>query len=475
MSDLKRSLNLFDTVMLVSGSMIGSGIFIVSADMMRLLGSPFWVLFCWILSGVITLLAALSYGELAGMMPDAGGQFIYIRRAFGKLSSFLYGWTVFTVIQTGVIAAVAVAFARFTGVLFPFFDEKHILFYLGKLPISSTQILAVLSICFLSYLNSLGLSKGQFIQRLFTSAKLLSLFGLILLGFIVGWSSGYWQSNMQLEFKPLNPPESGSPSLLIGAIGLALIGSLFSSDAWNNVTFIAGEIKQPQRNIPLGLIIGVSLVTLLYILANLAYFMLLPAIGSPEGLSAIEKGIAFAPNDRVGTSAMSPVFGNISEIFMAVLIMVATFGCNNGLILSGARLFKSLADEQLFFGSSSKLNKHQVPSNALWLQAFWASILCLSGSYGTLLDYCTFASLVFYILTIFALFHLRKSAPTAHRPYKALAYPLFPAIYIVLAAAICINLLIYKTENTLLGIFIMTLGLPVYFLFNRSKHVAKVS
>lgn len=474
MSDLKRSLNLYDTVMLVSGSMIGSGIFIVSADMMRLLGSPFWVLVCWVLSGVITLLAALSYGELAGMMPDAGGQFIYIRRAFGKLSSFLYGWTVFTVIQTGVIAAVAVAFARFTGVLFPYFDENHILLYLGKVSISTTQVLAVLSIVFLTYLNSLGLSKGQFIQRLFTSAKLLSLFGLILLGLVVGWSSGYWQNNMALDFKPLNPPDSGSPSLLIGAIGLALIGSLFSSDAWNNVTFIAGEIKQPQRNIPLGLIIGVSLVTLLYILANLAYFMLLPAIGSPEGLSAAEKGIAFAPNDRVGTAAMSSIFGNVSEIIMAVLIMVSTFGCNNGLILSGARLFKSMADEKLFFASGARLNKNQVPANAMWLQAFWASVLCLSGSYSALLDYCTFASLVFYIITVFALFHLRKSAPTAHRPYKALAYPVFPALYIILAAAVCINLLIYKTDNTLLGILIMALGLPVYYLFNRSKHVAQV-
>lgn len=474
MSDLKRSLNLYDTVMLVSGSMIGSGIFIVSADMMRLLGSPFWVLICWILSGVITLLAALSYGELAGMMPDAGGQFIYIRRAFGKLSSFLYGWTVFTVIQTGVIAAVAVAFARFTGVLFPYFDENHVLFYLGKIAISTTQVLAVLSIVFLTYINSLGLSKGQFIQRLFTSAKLLALFGLIVLGFVVAWSSGYWQSNMALDFKPLNPPDSGSPSLLIGAIGLALIGSLFSSDAWNNVTFIAGEIKQPQRNIPLGLIIGVSLVTLIYILANLAYFMLLPAIGSPEGLNAIEKGIAFAPNDRVGTAAMSSVFGNVSEIIMALLIMVSTFGCNNGLILSGARLFKSMADEKLFFSSAARLNNNQVPSNAMWLQAIWASLLCLSGSYGALLDYCTFASLVFYIITVFALFHLRKSAPSAHRPYKALAYPIFPALYILLAAAVCINLLVYKTDNTLLGILIMALGIPVYYLFNRSNHVAKI-
>lgn len=477
MSELKRSLNLFDTIMLVSGSMIGSGIFIVSADMMRVLGSPFWVLMCWIISGVISLFAALSYGELAGMMPNAGGQFIYLKRAYGKLTSFVYGWTVFTVIQTGVIAAVAVAFARYVGVFIPFFDEKHSVLSLGGFSISSTQLLAVLSVFFLSYLNTLGINNGRIIQRIFTSTKLLALFGLIILGFVVGYKSGYWQTNITLAFKPLAEGSNPNFSLatLLGAIGVALIGSLFSSDAWNNVTFIAGEIKQPQRNIPLGLLIGVLIVTVLYILANIAYFMLLPALGSPEGATVIERGIAFAENDRVGSAAMYPVFGDISASVMALLIIISTFGCNNGLILSGARLFQAMANEGLFFKSAGYINKYAVPSKALWLQAIWASVLCLSGSYGSLLDYCTFASLIFYIITISALFYLRKIEPNTPRPYKALGYPVIPTLYILIASGICIDLLIFKPQNTFLGLLIMALGVPVYYFFNKNKHAKKLS
>jgi len=474
MSELKRSLNLFDTIMLVSGSMIGSGIFIVTADMTRVLGSPFWVLMCWIISGVITLFAALSYGELAGMMPNAGGQFIYLKRAYGKLTSFVYGWTVFTVIQTGVIAAVAVAFARYTGVFIPFFDETHKVLTLANFSVSTTQLLGVASIVFLTYLNTLGINNGKIIQRIFTSTKILALFGLILLGFIVGYKSGYWQANIRLPFN--NSSFTGdndfsfTTTALLSALGVALIGSLFSSDAWNNVTFIAGEIKQPQKNIPLGLLIGVLIVTLLYILANVAYFMLLPALGSPEGQTVLERGIAYAQNDRVGSAAMFPVFGEIASSIMALLIMISTFGCNNGLILSGARLFQAMANEGLFFKSAAYVNKYAVPSKALWLQAFWASVLCLSGSYGSLLDYCTFASLVFYIVTISALFYLRKTEPDAPRPYKAFGYPLIPALYILLAGAICIDLLIFKPTNTFLGLSIMALGIPVYYFFNKNKN-----
>jgi basic amino acid/polyamine antiporter, APA family len=473
MSELKRSLNLFDTIMIVSGSMIGSGIFIVSADMTRVLGSPFWVLMCWIISGVITLFAALSYGELAGMMPNAGGQFIYLKRAYGKLTSFVYGWTVFTVIQTGVIAAVAVAFARYIGVFIPFFDEKHTVISLGHFAISTTQLLGMGSIFFLTWLNTQGINNGRIIQRVFTSTKILALFGLILLGFFLGYKTGYWETNISLPFHPLssNQSEGGFNIIaLLGAIGVALIGSLFSSDAWNNVTFIAGEIKQPQKNIPLGLLIGVLIVTLLYILANVAYFMLLPAIGSPTGQSVLERGIAFAENDRVGSAAMYPVFGSISSSIMAALIVISTFGCNNGLILSGARLFQAMAHDGLFFRSAAYINKYGVPSKALWLQASWASVLCLSGSYGSLLDYCTFASLVFYIVTISALFYLRKTEPDTPRPYKAFGYPLIPALYILLAGAICIDLLIFKPQNTLLGLLIMSIGLPVYYFFNKNKN-----
>jgi APA family basic amino acid/polyamine antiporter len=475
MSELKRSLNLFDTIMIVSGSMIGSGIFIVSADMMRTLGSPFWVLMCWLISGVITLFAALSYGELAGMMPKAGGQFIYIQRAYGKLTAFVYGWTVFTVIQTGVIAAVAVAFARFVGVFIPFFDEQHKVLEIGSFAISTTQLLGVGSVVFLTYLNTLGINNGKIIQRIFTSAKLLALLGLIGIGFFVGYKAGYWHENMQLPFSGSGMVDaSTSPDIsvvtLLSAIGVALIGSLFSSDAWNNVTFIAGEVKEPQKNIPLGLLIGVLIVTVLYILANVAYFMLLPALGSPDGANVFEKGIAYAQNDRVGTAAMFAVFGEVSAYIMALLIIISTFGCNNGLILSGSRLFQSMAKEGLFFKSAAYINKNHVPSKALWFQAIWASVLCLSGSYGSLLDYCTFSSLVFYIVTISALFYLRKKEPNTPRPYKALGYPVLPALYIILASAICIDLLIFKTLNTGLGVLIMFLGIPIFYIFKMHKN-----
>jgi APA family basic amino acid/polyamine antiporter len=466
-----RTLNLFDTVMIVSGSMIGSGIFIVSADMMRVLGSPFWVLFCWLLSGVITLFAALSYGELAGMMPDAGGQFVYIKRAYGKLTAFVYGWTVFTVIQTGVIAAVAVAFARFTGVIFPFFDEKHILFSIGNFSLSSTQALAVSCVFFLTFLNTRGINNGKIIQRLFTSTKIIALAGLIILGFAVGTATGYWHENIALSFHPVeSTATSFGAADLISALGVALIGSLFSSDAWNNVTFIAGEIQEPEKNIPLGLLIGVLIVTLLYVLANVAYFMLLPALGNPESTSVLEKGIAFAQNDRVGTAALSTVFGNLSEYIMAVLIIISTFGCNNGLILAGARLFQSMANDGLFFKQAARLNGYGVPARSLWIQAMWSSVLCVSGSYGALLDYCTFASLVFYIVTISSLFYFRIKEPNTPRPYRALGYPVIPLLYIIITLAICIDLLIFKPQNTVWGLLIMLLGVPVFFIFRQRGH-----
>ena len=472
MAELKRSLNLFDAVMLVSGSMIGSGIFIVSADMTRLLGSPFWVLMCWVISGVITLFAALSYGELAGMMPQAGGQFIYLKRAFGKRLSFVYGWTVFTVIQTGVIAAVAVAFARYFGVFVPFFDEQHQVISFFNFSISTTQLLAVASVLFLTWINTQGVKNGKMIQAIFTSTKLLALFGLIVVGFVYARSQGYWGNNIHLTFNGHLKGGLNNDSL-IAAIGVALIGSLFSSDAWNNVTFIAGEIKEPQKNIPLGLLIGVFIVTVIYILANVAYFMLLPALGNPDATSVIEKGLAYAQNDRVGTAAMFPIFGDISASIMALLIVISTFGCNNGLILSGSRLFYSMAMDGLFFKSVATLNKFAVPSKALWLQAIWASVLCLSGSYGSLLNYCTFASLLFYIVTIAALFYLRKKEPETPRLYKAFGYPFIPALYILIAGAICIDLLIYKPTDSFLGLLIMSMGIPVYYFF--TKHAKKFS
>lgn len=480
---MKKSLNLFDTTLLVAGSMIGSGIFIVSSDIARSVGSAGWLLIVWILSGVITLLAALSYGELAGMMPQAGGQFVYIKKAFGNLTAFVYGWTVFLVIQTGVIAAVAVAFAKFTGVFIPFFEEGNVMIQIGIVKITSAQLLAITIIAILTFINTRGIENGKAIQRIFTSAKLLALFALIIVGIYYGFHTDVYSNNMihawdakQLitkthvtthEFLPL------SGMALASAIGVAMIGSLFSSDAWNNVTFIAGEVEKPQRNIPLGLFLGVSIVTIIYVLANVAYLCLLPLDGSADADSVIGQGIMFAKKDRVGTAALFVVFGDVAKYLMAALIMVSTFGCNNGLILAGSRLFQSMAKEGLFFKKATKLNKYNVPQNALILQGIWASALCLSGSYGDLLDYATFSSLLFYIITIAGLFVLRKKMPDVHRPYKAFGYPFVPALYIVLTSLVCLDLLVYKTFNTGMGLVIIAIGVPVYFLFKQKNNVSE--
>jgi APA family basic amino acid/polyamine antiporter len=476
---MKKSLNLFDTTLLVAGSMIGSGIFIVSADITRVVGSAGWLLVVWILSGIITLFAALSYGELAGMMPQAGGQFVYIKKAFGDLVGFVYGWTVFLVIQTGVIAAVAVAFAKFTGVFIPFFEEGNVLFQIIGLKITSAQLLAIFIIALLTFINTRGIENGKAIQRIFTSAKLIALFALIIVGIYYGFYSDVFSNNMTHAWEAKQVASEVNKGYtfnalsgmsLATALGLAMIGSLFSSDAWNNVTFIAGEVENPKRNIPLGLFFGVCIVTLIYVLANVAYLCLLPLEGVENAQTVAEQGIMFAQKDRVGTAALYVVFGDIAKYLMAALIMVSTFGCNNGLILAGSRLFQSMAKDGLFFKSTAKLNKYNVPARAMTFQGIWASLLCLSGSYGDLLDYCTFSSLIFYIITITGLFVLRKKMPDAERPYKAFGYPIVPALYIVLTTLICIDLLVYKTFNCGMGLLIIALGVPVYYMFKRTKH-----
>ena len=477
---MKKSLNLFDTTLLVAGSMIGSGIFIVSSDIARTVGSAGWLLVVWILSGVITLFAALSYGELAGMMPQAGGQFVYLKKAFGDLTAFVYGWTVFMVIQTGVIAAVAVAFAKFTGVFIPFFEEGNVLIGFGNFKITSAQLLAISIIAILTFINTRGIENGKAIQRIFTSAKLIALFSLIIVGIYYGFRTDVLSDNMAhaWDAKQISPGGSICPEFLslsgmalLTALGTAMLGSLFSSDAWNNVTFIAGEVENPKRNIPLGLFFGVSIVTIIYVLANVAYLCLLPLEGcGAPGSTVMEQGIMFAQKDRVGTAALFTVFGDVAKYLMAALIMISTFGCNNGLILAGSRLFQSMAKDGLFFKKAATLNRFNVPANAMVFQGIWASALCLSGSYGDLLDYCTFSSLIFYIITISALFVLRKKMPDADRPYKAFGYPVIPALYIVLTTLICIDLLVYKTFNTGMGLLIIALGVPVYYLFKRSKN-----
>ncbi len=469
MPGFKRSLTLLDAVMLVSGSMIGSGIFIVSADMMRQLGSPAWMLTAWVVAGVMTILAALSYGELAAMMPKAGGQYVYIQRAFGKLTAFMYGWTVFTVIQTGLIAAVAVAFAKYTAVFFPVLGAENILLHLGFISVSAAQLFAIASIVLLTWFNTHGVRNGKILQTTFTLAKIIALLGLVVLGLWVASGTGVMAKNFSMGWQAtgLSTAADGTETItplfgvaLLSAFGVALVGSLFSSDAWNNVTFIAGEVDRPQRNIPLSLLLGTGLVTVLYLLANIAYLALLPATD-----------IQHAAADRVGAAAAGVIFGGAGTAIMAVLIMVSTFGCNNGIILSGGRLYYAMAQDGLFFKKAGKLNKDAVPGFALWVQCIWASALCLSGHYGDLLEYTMFASLLFYIVTILGLFRLRHTEPGAERPYRTWGYPFLPALYIAAASAFCLNLLWSKPLYTGFGLGIVALGAVVYFV--RTKNAPR--
>lgn len=478
-TEFKPTLNALDGTMLVAGSMIGSGIFIVSADCARMVGSGGWLLLLWLVTGLITITAALSYGELAGMMPKAGGQFVYIQRAWGKLPAFLYGWTVFTVIQTGVIAAVAVAFAKYMAFFFPALDPSNILLKIGGFSISSNQLFAVGMIVFLTIVNSRGIQNGRIIQIIFTSTKIIALLGLILAGIFVGLNTDTFSQNLSYFWDASKTAQNADGSwstvslsglALMMAFGTAIIGPLFSSDAWNNVTFIAGEMKNPRRNIPISLIAGVLIVTALYMLANFAYLTLLPVRGNAVASDIIGQGMQFAGNgsDRIGTAAASMIFGEVSAALMAGLIIISTFGCNNGIILSGARVYYAMAKEGLFFQKAGTLNKQQVPGFALLIQAIWASVLCFSGTYGDLLDYATFASLLFYMVTIAGIFSLRRKEPDAERPYKVWAYPLLPLLYLLLAGGICIILLITKPANTWAGLLIVALGIPVYW-FSRMR------
>ena len=476
--ELKRSLGLLDATSLVAGSMIGSGIFIVTAAMARDVGSAAWILVIWLVTGLLTLSAALSYGELAGMMPNAGGQYVYIQRAYGKLISFLYGWTVFTVIQTGTIAAVAVAFSNYTAVFFPALENK-ILTVGEAFSFTNKQVLAMFVIVLLTFINTKGIRSGKIIQVVFTSAKLIALFALISLGIYIGFHTDTFADNFanMWEAKKTVLEDDGTLTItklagvaLIGAMGATIINSLFSSDAWNNVTFIAGEIKDPKKNIPRSLFLGTLIVTIIYILANIAYLALLPLTGTPGDDGTIaQHGIMFANQDRVGAAAASAIMGNVGVLLMAGLIMVSTFGCNIGLILSGGRLFYAMAKDSLFFKEAAELNDYDVPAKALWFQCIWACFLCLTGRYGDLLTYATFASLLFYILTIGGLFILRKKEPDAERPYKAFGYPIVPILYILITSLICVNLLIYDSRNTVMGLVIVTLGVPVYYLFMKKK------
>ena len=472
----KRALGLLDSTMIVIGSMIGSGIFIVSADISRTVGSAGMLLVVWLVTGLVTVIAALSYGELAGMMPHAGGQYVYLREAYNPLVGFLYGWTLFLVIQTGTIAAVAVAFAKFTSVLIPSLGEKNTLFSVGAFRVSAAQILAIASIVVLTGVNLRGLREGKFVQNLFTSTKTLALVGLILLGIFVGRNSSAVSANLSnfwsaswthMKGGVVESVESLSGFMLLAAIATSMVGSLFSSDAWNNITFTAGEVVDPKKNIPLSLALGTGTVTLLYLLANVAYILLLPVSGSSNATDTVGRGIEFAVSDRVGVAAASQIFGESAAVIMAILIMVSTFGCNNGLILAGARVYYAMAKDGLFFMKAGSLNEHSVPGWALVVQGVWASLLCLSGTYNDLLDYVIFSVLIFYVLTVAGIFILRKKRPEAERPYKAFGYPIVPGLYVVVASAIALDLLIFKTQYSGAGLGLVLVGIPVFYVWGK--------
>lgn len=493
-----RELGLVDSTMIVAGSMIGSGIFIVSADIARQVGSAGWLILVWVVTGLLTVTAALSYGELAAMMPRAGGQYVYLRESYTPLWGFLYGWTLFLVIQTGTIAAVAVAFARFLGILAPAISPAAWIIppiQLSSnyaLSLSSQQLVAVLLIVLLTFINTRGLRLGKLIQNIFTSAKTLSLIALILLGILVGRSAGALTENFGDLWTPRGvatiQPDLGlvpAISAASGALGLfiafcvAQVGSLFAADAWNNITFTAGEVKNPRRNIPLSLAAGTALVITLYVLANLAYLCTMPL-----------SGIQHAPDDRVATAALGVIFGDAGAGMMAIAIMISTFGCNNGLILAGARVYYAMARDGLFFRATGRLNEKHVPAMGLVLQGIWASLLVLPRTrlrdatgaplidpttgfeqygnlYSNLLDYVVFSVLLFYVLTIAGLIILRHKRPDAERPYRAFGYPVVPALYLAAATVIMLVLILYRTQTTWPGLLIVLAGIPVYFIWQR--------
>jgi APA family basic amino acid/polyamine antiporter len=468
-----QGLGLFSATAIVMGSMIGSGIFIVPADMTRVLGSPALLILAWLVTAAMTLIGALSYGELAAMMPKAGGQYVYLRESLGPIWGFLYGWTLFLVIQTGTLAAVGVAFGKFLGVFFPSVSKSNWLWHVGsgEIGLNTANLVAIGIVTLLTLLNTFGVKAGALVQNIFTSAKVLALLGVIAVGFVAknaaaiatnfgaGWSH-FWAGSSWHTLHAVSVGENG-PTAMVGlltVVAVVQVGSLFSSDSWNNVTFTAGEIRNPKRNLPLSLAIGTGVVLLLYIACNFVYLSVLP-------MAQIQN----APQDRVATAVMQAAFGPVGSKLMAAAILVSTFGCVNGILLAGARVYYAMSQDGLFFKSVGKLSAKGVPANALWLQWAWTCLLCLSGSYGNLLDYVIFAVLIFYILTIVGLFVLRRTRPDAVRPYRAIGYPVLPGLYLMMAAWICVVLLRYKPQYTWPGLILVLLGVPVYLVWKRQS------
>ena len=500
--ELVKGLGLTSATMLVMGSMIGSGIFIVSAEIAREVDSPALLLGAWLVTGFMTIVAALSYGELAAMMPRAGGQYVYLREALGPLWGFLYGWTLFLVIQTGTIAAVGVAFGKFLGVFFPSISSSHWILHFWRVPplhlgamvlgnmdvgLNTQNLVAILLVIALSIVNIFGVKLGALIQNVFTFAKVAALLGLVGLGVFLGRNAQALAANFQGNFwhnaglgaQHAVQMGAGGPMVWVGTLtilAVAQVGSLFSADAWNNVTFTAGEVRNPSRNLPLSLALGTGVVIALYIGCNLIYLNVLPLDGAPQATTILGRGIKYATEDRVATAVLSQMFGGVGGALMAAAIMLSGFGCVNGMILAGARVYYAMAKDGLFFRGVARLHPvHKTPAVSLMVQMVWTCILCVSGTYGQLLDYIIFAVLVFYVLTILGLFVLRRTRPDAVRPYRAVGYPVLPAVYIVMALFIDVVLLRYKPQYTWPGLIIVLLGVPVYYLWPGKLRVADTS
>ncbi len=493
-SELVKGLGLTSATMLVRGSMIGSGIFIVSAEISREVNSPALLIGAWLVTGFLTIVGALSYGELAAMMPRAGGQYVYLRESLGPLWGFLYGWTLFLVIQTGTIAAVGVAFGKFLGIFWPAISSSHWIIHFWKVPpihigpmvlgnmdvgLNTQNLVAIIVVVVLSVINIFGIKTGALIQNVFTAAKISALLGLVIFGILLGRNAAAIAANFGVNFwrnaglGALHDVGGGVVVSTLTVLAIAQVGSLFSADAWNNVTFTAGEVKNPNRNLPLSLAMGTGVVTALYVACNFIYLSALPMAGSSSGATLLERGIQYASEDRVGTAVMTQMFGSIGGKLMAVAIMISGFGCCNGLILAGARVYYAMAKDGLFFRGVAKLHPtYKTPAVSLMVSMVWTCVLCVSGSYGQLLDYIIFAVLVFYVLTILGLFVLRRTHPEAERPYRAVGYPVLPAIYIVVALFIDVVLLRYKPQYTWPGLCIVLLGIPVYFLWSRTPRAA---
>jgi APA family basic amino acid/polyamine antiporter len=457
--EFKKELGLLDGTMLVVGSMIGSGIFIVSADIARQVGSTGWLILIWLISGIITMIAAVSYGELSAMFPNAGGQYVYLKEAYNKLIAFLYGWSFFAVIQTGTIAAVGVAFSKFTAYLIPAVSDENIIYEMGSFKLNVAQIVSIVTIIFLTYLNTRGVKNSKILQTILTIIKIVSILGLIIFGLTLAAKSSVWNANWTDAWTPRSfNTETGSwfpigGTALISGISAAMVGTLFSSDSWTGVTFIAGEIKNPKRNVGLSMFLGTLIVTIIYVLTNIMYVAVIPL-----------SEIAGAKSDRVAVVASDYIFGDIGTLIIALMIMISTFACNNGLIMAGARVYYTMANDGLFFKKAAILNHASVPAWALWAQCLWASVLCLTGKYGDLLDFVIIIVLIFYILTIYGIIILRKKMPDAVRPYKAIGYPFLPLLYIVIASAVCVSLLFTKFSTCGWGVLIMLMGIPIYYL-----------